>query len=273
MNNLGSNIRESIIAGDCEPLPDSPKGVVLRRFAVETIGTKKFSTGMATFEAAAELPYHIHDVSEAVTIVEGSARVFVEGREYALSPFDCIYLPAGTAHAMSNGSSALMMRAHSAFGASRSSREFVQDRFPCTARESGNPLGKDPEIITRFENCSVYELSPGAFFRDLFARRLGSIGICGGYGRFNPGASLPCHVHSYDESITIVDGKAICLVRGNQYHLSEYDTALVPEGQPHRFMNRSSATMAMIWVYAGDEPDRLIVNSDYCSGVMVWPGP
>ena len=228
---------------------------------------------MATFDAAAELPYHIHDVSEAVIILEGSARVFVEGREYALSPFDCIHLPAETAHAMSNVSSALKMRAHSAFGASRPSREFVKNRFPCTARESGNPLGRHPETIVRFEDRPVYELSPGAFFRDLFARRLGSVGICGGYGRFNPGASLPCHVHSYDESITIVTGEASCLVRGSQYQLSGYDTAFVPEGQPHRFINRSNVTMAMIWVYAGDEPDRLVVNSDYCSGVMVWPGP
>jgi hypothetical protein len=30
--------------------------------------------------------------------------------------------------------------------------------------------------------------------------------------------------------------------------------------------------MAMIWVYAGDEPDRRIVVSNYCSGELVWPG-
>jgi quercetin dioxygenase-like cupin family protein len=269
---LNNCIKERIISGDCEPAPDSPKGVVLRRFAAETVGAKQFSTGMATFDAAAQLPYHIHDVSEAVTILEGSARVFVEGREYTLSLFDCIHIPAGTAHAMSNVASELPMRAHSAFGASRPLREFVQNRFSRAARESADPLPKDPETIVRFEKCPEYELSPGALFRDLFARRLGSVGICGGYGRFSPGASLPCHVHSYDESITIVTGEAKCLVRGSQYHLSAYDTAFVPEGQPHRFINGSNSTMAMIWVYAGGEPDRLIVNSDYCSGVMVWPG-
>jgi hypothetical protein len=31
--------------------------------------------------------------------------------------------------------------------------------------------------------------------------------------------------------------------------------------------------MAMIWVYAGDEPDRRIVDNDYCSGLLAWPGP
>jgi hypothetical protein len=29
--------------------------------------------------------------------------------------------------------------------------------------------------------------------------------------------------------------------------------------------------MAMVWVYAGSEPDRQIVESGYCSGELAWP--
>jgi quercetin dioxygenase-like cupin family protein len=120
--------------------------------------------------------------------------------------------------------------------------------------------------MVRFAKAAVYELAPRAFFRDLFAQRLGSRGICGGYGLFEPGASLPCHFHGYDESITIVTGTAACQVEGKESQLSGCDTACIPLGRRHRFLNRSEQPMAMIWVYAGDEPDRTVVDAGFCEG-------
>jgi quercetin dioxygenase-like cupin family protein len=99
------------------------------------------------------------------------------------------------------------------------------------------------------------------------------VGICGGYGRFLPGASLPCHTHDFDESITVVKGDADCLVEGKKYELSGCDTAFIPKGLPHRFINNSKEEMAMVWVYAGNEPDRTIVDARYCAGSLIWPHP
>jgi len=136
----------------------------------------------------------------------------------------------------------------------------------------GDPAETDPETIVRYKPDSIYELSTNAFFLDLFARRFGAVGICGGHGRFLPGASLPCHIHDFDESITIVNGRAVCLVQGRQYELSGCDTAFIPKGLPHRFLNLSDEEMSMVWVYAGSEPDRRIISSGYCSGERPWPG-
>lgn len=122
----------------------------------------------------------------------------------------------------------------------------------------------DPETLIRFAEAPVYELAPNALFRDLFNSRLGSRGICGGYGRFQPGASLPCHFHGYDESITIVEGAAVCQAAGQEYTLAGLDTACIPEGRPHRFLNWTEQPMAMLWVYAGDEPERTVVDSCRC---------
>ena len=264
------NIRrkEQIISGSCEPSPESHEELAVCIFASDAIGARGFSTGMTTYASGAAMPNHIHDVSEAMTILEGSARVLVEGREYVLSPYDCIHLPAGTAHYVENAMAEPMLRVHSAFASAGAITGVVHSGFPFVARESCAP---PVETLIRFDECPVYELSPGALFRDLFARRLGSVGICGGYGLFSPGASLPCHTHNYDESITIVLGEASCQVRGSRYQLAGYDTAIVPEGEPHRFINESDGEMAMIWVYAGDEPDRVIVDNGYCSGVTTWP--
>jgi mannose-6-phosphate isomerase-like protein (cupin superfamily) len=198
--------------------------------------------------------------------------VHVEGRAYQLKPFDCICLPAGVAHQISNYSKDSLM-ALSAVASPTSAQEPVGEVFAVQDRNIGSPSRVDPESIVRFAEAEAYELSPHAEFRDLFAGRLGSVGICGGYGRFQPGASLPCHVHEFDESITIVEGQAVCLVQGNRYMVGGYDTAFVPEGRPHRFLNHSNSPMAMIWVYAGSEPGRTLVESGYCDGTLAWQLP
>jgi putative monooxygenase len=206
-----------------------------------------------------------------VTVVEGHAHLLVEGRAYRLASRDCVHIPAGVPHLMRNEDPVYDLIAHSAFASASPTRELIQHEFPVQERGSGDPTENDPETIIRFDRGNVYELSGNAFFTDLFARRLGAVGICGGYGRFRPGASLPCHTHEYDESITIVKGTASCLVQGRQYEMNGFATAYVPKGLPHRFLNNSNEEMAMIWVYAGDEPDRRIIDNGFCSGLIPWP--
>ena len=66
-------------------------------------------------------------------------------------------------------------------------------------------------------------------------------------------------------------GSAICEVAGRRSTLSDCDTAMVPEGLPHRFLNEFSEPMAMIWVYAGAEPERILVDPGYCVGTLSLP--
>jgi quercetin dioxygenase-like cupin family protein len=196
----------------------------------------------------------------------------VEGREYELGILDNIHVPAGVGHSVRNASADEPMIAHWAFATAEPSRKFLDPPPVHSVRGLGKAEPHDPENLTRFGEAEVYELSPGALFRDLFKGSLGAVGICGGYGKFEPGASLPCHFHNYDESITIVEGNALCLVEGNRYQVSGYGTAFVPVGKPHRFINESDREMAMIWVYAGSEPERTLIEAEYCSGGLTWPG-
>ena len=247
-------------------------GVELRTFVSEDCGAVGFSTGTATFAPGAHLPYHLHAFSEAITILEGQARVMVEGRGYLLKERDCIHLPAETVHQVENTGTNRQMIAHWAFASARPSRTLVDTNYPHQDRGYGTASKDDPEFITRYDQCAIYELAEDAFFTDFFAKRTGSEGICGGFGRFHPGASLPCHIHDFDESITIVRGAAVCFVQGRSYELRGYDTAFIPKGTPHRFMNRSASEMAMLWVYAGGEPDRILVDARFCSGKLKWHG-
>lgn len=264
-------LRERIASGRCAPLPVGLRGIELREFVSRECGATAFSTGTATFKPESELPYHTHGFSEVVVILSGEAIVAVEGRTYRLTPYDCIHIPARIAHRVAPAVGGPMVALY-AYASATPARDFVSDSFRVTDCGYGQPQQTDPEFILRFAAAEVYELSEGAFFRDLFAARFGAVGICGGYGVFRPGASLPCHFHKFDESITIVSGKAVCLVEGNRHELSSFDTAFVPVGRVHRFLNSSDEDMAMIWVYAGSEPERTIVDASYCSGEAEWPG-
>jgi len=110
-----------------------------------------------------------------------------------------------------------------------------------------------------------FEPGTGASFIDFFNRDLvPGIEMSGGYGLFQPGGRLPAHVHDFDESICIVQGEATCIVEGRKYTLSDCATALQPRGRVHYFINQSNAPMAMIWVYGGPAPERLVV-AEPCS--------
>jgi quercetin dioxygenase-like cupin family protein len=86
------------------------------------------------------------------------------------------------------------------------------------------------------------------------------IEMSGGYGLFYPRGRLPAHVHDFDESICIVDGTATCVVEGRRYAMSGCATALQPRGRVHYFINDSPKPMAMLWVYAGPVPERIVVD-------------
>jgi quercetin dioxygenase-like cupin family protein len=248
------------------PALELVEGVSAVFFANGELGANGFSTGLARLKPGAQLPCHKYECGESITILQGQSEIAVEGRTYRLAPYDSIHVPAGLAHGMKSLELSNDLLAHVAFSSATVTRELVTTRFMPRDLRDAVASTEGAEALVRFYRAEEYELSSKALFRDLFAKRLGSKGICGGYGRFAPGASLPCHTHLYDESITIVEGRATCLVAGRHYSLSGCDTALVPKGQPHRFINETDEPMAMVWVYAGDEPERVIVDNAICSG-------
>jgi quercetin dioxygenase-like cupin family protein len=116
------------------------------------------------------------------------------------------------------------------------------------------------ERVNRFRTAPRGEAGPNTSFIDCFnADLMPGLEMSGGYGLFQPGGRLPAHVHDFDESICIIDGRATCIVEGRRYALSDGATAMVPRGRVHYFINESAAPMAMLWVYAGPLPLRIVV--------------
>jgi quercetin dioxygenase-like cupin family protein len=194
-------------------------------------------------------------------VLSGTTVVGVEGREYSLGLLDTIVIPRGLAHSAWNDSPTGRGVVHVALASETPSRELISTPFQRRAMpdESVHVPGK--ERVTRHATATRFAAGPGTSFIDHFNKTLmPGIEMSGGYGLFQPGGRLPAHFHDFDESICIIEGAAVCIVEGRRYQQSDCNTALQPRGRVHYFINESNAPMAMIWVYAGPVPERVIVD-------------
>ena len=218
-------------------------------------------TGIVKTDPGARLDYHTHPVAESITVLSGETRVAVEGREYKLGPLDNIIVPRGLAHTVWNPSDTTSGQVHVALASEAPARDFVTTKFEqkMMADDSSGVPGK--ERVTHFKSARQFEAGPGTSFIDHFNQDLmPGIEMSGGWGLFKPGGRLPAHFHDFDESICIIDGTATCVVEGRRYQMANCSTALQPRGRVHYFVNESDQPMAMIWVYAGPTPERVVVD-------------
>lgn len=240
------------------------RGVVFQPLVGKNIGARNLTTGFVTFAPGAELPYHTHPFFESVTLLEGRVAMEIEGRRYNLSELDNVVIPSGVAHYVVNSGNTPAIL-HIAMPTETPERELVKRFFSSRAMPQNSIGLPGAERVNPHASTRAYEPNPGARFQDFFNREIGCPEMSGGYGIFAPGAQLPCHIHDFDESISIVQGEATCIVEGKRYTLAGGATALVPRGRCHYFINDTQSPMAMIWVYAGPMPERMVMEASLCN--------
>lgn len=250
---------------------DIEPGVRLECLVGTVNGARGLTSGLVTIQPNTALTYHTHTFAESITLLKGEAIAAVEGREYNLEPLDNVLIPRGPAHQIRNPSSTEPTLLHIALASDSPARTMVADNFPRQEMPATATGVAGAERVTRFRLAERFEAGPNTAFIDFFNETLvPGLEISGGYGLFHPGGRLPAHIHNFDESISIIDGEASCIVEGRHYTLSGNGTAMVPRGRVHYFINDSDATMAMLWVYAGPSPIRIIVDES-CATVQGDP--
>jgi mannose-6-phosphate isomerase-like protein (cupin superfamily) len=187
--------------------------------------------------------------------------VDVEGRIYEIDALDNVTIPRGLAHKVTNLSRTASALFHVAMAADNPTRELV-DRFyskrGMPAITKTHPGG---ERVTYQQNVQNYSPGANTVFVDYFnAELVPGLEMSGGYGIFQQNGRLPAHLHDFDESICIVVGTATCVVEGRRYTMDHLATALQPRGRIHYFINETPSPMAMVWVYAGPLPERIVVD-------------
>jgi 2-keto-3-deoxy-L-rhamnonate aldolase RhmA/quercetin dioxygenase-like cupin family protein len=246
------------------PKLEIDRGVIFEATVGNHNGARNLTTGIVTFAPHAQLKYHTHEFTESVTLLEGEATIDIEGRRYNLSKMDNVVIPKGLAHQVRNTGDAPALF-HVAMGSHEPNRTLVERFFRRNMPDDSTGM-PGAERVNRFATAKRFEAGAGATFIDFFNRDLiEGIEMSGGYGLFKPGGRLPCHLHDFDESICIIQGTATCIVEGRRYQMSDSATALQPRGRCHYFVNESNAPMAMIWVYAGPVPERLVLDERNCT--------
>ncbi len=238
-------------------------GVIFEELVGGFNAAHQLTTGIEIMQPLGGLALHNHPCSESITVLEGTAVVTVEGRIYRLGPLDNIVIPRWLPHATLNPDTKSIARLHLAFAMAQPEYELITRTFMRKEMPADSTGVDGTERVTRFQSAKRgFGVGPGAEFIDYFnAELMPGLEMSGGFARFQPGGRLPAHVHDFDESICIIDGDATCLVEGRSYPMSQCATAMVPRGRVHFFENLSGAAMAMIWVYAGPMPERIVVDA------------
>jgi quercetin dioxygenase-like cupin family protein len=227
-------------------------------------GARSLFTGLLTLAASASYPVYTRAFTETLVLLEGQAAIDVEDRRYRLRRLDAMTVPARLPRRAINLSTDRPAVLHVSMAAGRPEQTWINGRFTPLEQPPGATGHEGAERLCHDDPAVRFELAPRTGFQEFFGAATGARGICGGYGVYEPGARLPCHRHEFDESVTVVQGTATCVVEGRRYELSGNATVLAPEGRCHYCINLTLEPMAMIWAFAADQPDRIVMDDAHC---------
>jgi quercetin dioxygenase-like cupin family protein len=250
-------------------------GVELRPMADVTQGARGLFAGLLTLGPGASIRYFARTTSEAMVVLEGSAAVDVEDRRYVLGSLDAIAVAPRRPRRVANPSADRPVVLHLAMASADPEHRWINGRFAPVEQPAASIGREGSERVVRRSATAVVELAPRATSQDLYNARLGTRDLCSGYTLFEPGARLPCHRHPGNKAITVVQGMATCIVEGRRHELAGLATAMVPRDRCHYVINLALEPMAMVWAYAGDMPDLVVVGEHLCHPATAqgarWP--
>ena len=121
-----------------------------------------------------------------------------------------------------------------------------------------------PEVMNSLSSGPRTEIAPGVTFECLVGRHNQARRLTTGFVRFAPLATLPCHRHTFSESVTRLTGAALFDVEGRRYQLNKLDNVVVPVGLAHAVCNPSATEPATLHIaMATDTPSRMVVDDSF----------
>lgn len=117
-------------------------------------------------------------------------------------------------------------------------------------------------VVLRPSEIPPRQRGGGARTIPLVTRRTGSTSFINGITIFEPGAAIPLHKHNCEESVMLLEGRAVAEVGGVEYPISAGDVTFIPANIPHRFRNISDTQgMRILWTYASVDANRTIIET------------
>jgi mannose-6-phosphate isomerase-like protein (cupin superfamily) len=115
---------------------------------------------------------------------------------------------------------------------------------------AGVPVGH----LVRDERPDLYvvdrnQLPAGGFSRELEGADHGGVGISIIFVDAEPGQGPALHKHEYDEIFIVQEGEAAMTVGTEERIVKAGEIAVVPAGQPHRFVNSGAGRLRQIDIH------------------------
>ncbi len=256
----GADRPEVVVARSSADRIELARGVVFQPLVGAHNDARGFTTGIVTFMPGAELPYHMHPHTEAITVMSGEAFTEIEGRRYALNPWDTVSIPSGRPHYSKNMSASKPATFHVAMSTSSPDRTLVDAAFSIRDMPETAHGHEGAECVSRLVSRAWYDLGTGARYQDAYSGADHSQPMCGGYANLDPGSRTACYTSDGDESITVVQGSVTCIVDDREYGLTVDRTILLPSGSRRYLANTGNLPAALVWTRAGDLASRQLVD-------------
>lgn len=139
------------------------------------------------------------------------------------------------------------------------------------------PLARPPEslrpdrseVMNTVGSGPQTQIAPGVSFECLVGSHNQAKRLTTGLVTFAPGATLPCHSHTFTESMTLLSGSLAIEVEGRSYTLTRLDNAVIPAGLAHTARNASSTDPVVLQIaMATDTPSRTLVETPFTRQMM-----
>jgi quercetin dioxygenase-like cupin family protein len=120
-----------------------------------------------------------------------------------------------------------------------------------------------PEVMNRPDGGPQIQIADGIMLDCLVGKHNQARDLTTGIVSFRPDATLPYHIHSRGESITILEGELLFDVEGRRYRLGKMDNLTIPAGLPHQAINAFGAVVKAHVALASSTPDRTLVPNEF----------
>ncbi|MET0383909.1 MAG: cupin domain-containing protein [Burkholderiaceae bacterium] len=123
-------------------------------------------------------------------------------------------------------------------------------------RTPSNAVVLDPETL------ASHDRGGGARTTPLVSPAVGTTSFITGYTTFGGGAEIPFHSHDCQESVVLMEGRAMLDVDGSCHELKAHDATFIPPNVAHRFRNLSATEpMKILWIYATPDATRTLTGT------------
>ena len=123
----------------------------------------------------------------------------------------------------------------------------------------GNETKAKP-VILRPAELPAADRGNGNKTISLVSGEIGSKQILNGITIIAPGEAIAPHTHNCEESVIILEGKAVAELDGGDYPLDTFDRTWVSADIPHRFKNASKEKrLCIFWTYVSLDATRTLM--------------